>query len=157
IAGEDLGYTRLRENKLFISPMPLLRGQQTAREVVRALILHEYGHHLYHKGDDPEAVCERAQQEQMHPLLSRVGDGHRERTLRARDANFGDQLKMLGAFAFQHTAREVPVETLLNSLRSQAFAVLSQTSLGVARRHGCVAVNSGRILQQMERAGVSFA
>lgn len=157
IAGEDLGYTRLRENKLFISPMPLLRGQQNAREVVRALILHEYGHHLYHKGDAAEAVWQQAEAEKMHPLLNLVSDEHLERNLRARDANFGDQLKMLGAFAFQHTAREVPVETLLNALRSQAFAVLSQTSLGVARKHGCVSVNSGRILAQMERAGVSFA
>src|SRR5207237_117446 len=61
IAGEDLGYTRLRENKLFISPMPLLRGQQNAREVVRGLILHEYGHHLYHKGEEAENVWEQAQ------------------------------------------------------------------------------------------------
>jgi hypothetical protein len=157
IAGEDLGYTRLRENKLYITPMPLLRGQQNAREVVRALILHEYGHHLYHKGEEAERIWEQSEEEYLQRLLNLVSDEHLERNLRARDGSFGDQLKMLAAFAFQHTAREVSVETLVNTLRGQSFAVLSNTHLGVARRHGCVAVNSGKILLQMERAGLSFA
>jgi hypothetical protein len=157
IAGEELGYTRLRENKLFISPMPLLRGQQNAREVVRGLIVHEYGHHLYHKGDEAEAVWERAEQERLHRLLNLVSDEHLERNLRARDQSFGDQLKQLGAYAFQHTARDVPVETLLRALRSSAFAVLSATHLGVSRKKGCVLVSSGKVLMQMEKAGMSFA
>jgi hypothetical protein len=157
IAGEDLGYTRLRENKLYITPMPLLRGQQNAREVVRALILHEYGHHLYHKGDEAERTWEQSEEERLQGLLNLVSDEHLERNLRARDGTFGDQLKMLAAYAFQHTAREVSVETLLNVLRGQSFAVLSSTHLGVARKHGCVVVHSGKVLLHMERAGLSFA
>jgi hypothetical protein len=157
IAGEDLGYTRLRENKLFISPMPLLRGHQNAREVVRALILHEYGHHLYHKGEAAEEVWEEAERERMHRLLNLVSDEHLERNLRARDGAFGDQLKQLAAYAFQHTGREVDVNALLGGLRGRAFAVLSNTHLGVARKSGCVSVSSGRILLQMEKAGLSFA
>jgi hypothetical protein len=157
IAGEELGYTRLRENKLFISPMPLLRGQQNAREVVRGLILHEYGHHLYHKGESAEQVWQQAEQEKLHKLLNLVSDEHLERNLRVRDGSFGDLLKQLGAYAFQHTAREVSVESLLGALRGQAFAVLSTTHLGVARQNGCVLVSSGKVLLQMERAGMSFA
>lgn len=157
IAGEDLGYTRLHENKLYVSPLPILRGQQDSREVVRALILHEYGHHLYHKGETADAVWQQAQDEKLHRLLNLVSDEHLERNLRTKDQSFGDQLKKLGAYAFQHTTREVPVFTLLEALRSQAFAVLTQTSLGVARKPGCVAVNNGRVLLQMEKAGMSFA
>jgi hypothetical protein len=157
IAGEELGYTRLNENKLYISPLPILRGQQNSREVVRALILHEYGHHLYHKGEEAEEVWRQAEEERLHRLLNLVSDEHLERNLRARDGAFGDQLKQLAAYAFQHTAREVPVHTLLDALRGRAFAVLTQTHLGVARKPGCVLVSSGRVLQQMERAGVSFA
>jgi hypothetical protein len=157
VAGEDLGYTRLRENKLFISPLPLLRGHPNAREVVRALILHEYGHHLYHKGAGAEEVWEEAESKRLHRLLNLVADEHLERNLRARDQGFGDQLKQLAAYAFQHTAREVPVDALLNGLRGRAFEVLTGTHLGVARKFGCVALSSGRILLQMEKAGLSFA
>jgi hypothetical protein len=157
IAGEALGYTRLRENKLYISPLPLLRGQQNGREVVRGLILHEYGHHLYHKGEGAEAIWEGAQAQGVGKLLNLVSDEHLERNLRVMDESFGNQLKQLGAFAFQHTAREVAVQTLLDALRGRAFDVLSRTHLGVARRDGCVLVNSGRALLEMERAGISFA
>jgi hypothetical protein len=157
IAGEQLGYTRLRENKLYITPMPLLRGQMHAREVVRALILHEYGHHLYHKGEAAEAVWQQAENEGLKRLLNLVSDEHLERNLRALDRGFGDQLKLLAAYAFQHTAREIDVESLLAALRSYAFEVLTATHLGMARRSGCVAVASGRILLQMEKAGLSFA
>jgi hypothetical protein len=157
IADEQLGYTRLNENKLYISPMPLLRNHQNAREVVRALILHEFGHHLYHRGPEAEAVWDEADQEGLGRLLNLVSDEHLERNLRARDQSFGDQLKQLAAYAFQHTAREIDVETLLRSLRSKAFEVLTETPLRVARRRGCVSVSSGRILAQMEKAGLSFA
>jgi hypothetical protein len=157
IAGEELGYTRLRENKIYVSPMPLLRGQQNAREVVRGLILHEYGHHLYHKGEEAEAVWEQAEQEKLGRLLNLVSDEHLERNLRVRDGAYGDMLKQLGAYAFQHTAREVSVEALLAGLRGEAFGVLSNTHLGVARKPGCVVVSSGKVLLQMEKAGMSFA
>lgn len=157
IAGEELGYTRLNEQKLYISPLPLLRGQKNGREVVRGLILHEYGHHLYHKGAEAEAVWQQAEQEKLHRLLNLVSDEHLERNLRVADQSFGDQLKQLGAFAFQHTAREVQVLSLLEGLRGHAFAVLTRTHLGVARKYGCVAVTNGRILHEMERAGMSFA
>src|SRR5262249_38707804 len=101
IADEQLGYTRLNENKLYISPMPLLRNHQNAREVVRALILHEYGHHLYHRGPEAEAVWDEADQQGLGRLLNLVSDEHLERNLRARDQTFGDQLKQLAAYAFQ--------------------------------------------------------
>jgi hypothetical protein len=156
IAGEALGYTRLRENKLYISPLPLLRGHQNGREVVRALILHEYGHHLYHKSDGGEEVWDQSEKEGLQRLLNLVSDEHLERNLRARDRHFGDQLKQLAAYAFQHTSREVQIDVLLGGLRGRAFEVLSATHLGVARREGCVVVSSGRILLQMEKAGLSF-
>lgn len=157
IANEQLGYTRFRENKLYITPMPLLRGVQNGREVVRALILHEYGHHMYHRGKEAEAVWQKAQNEQMHSLLNLVSDEHLERNLRSLDTEFGDQLKMLGAYAFQHAAREFAVDGLLNTLGGQAFEVLTTVPLGAARQRGCLAVSSGRLLREMERTGMSFA
>jgi HEAT repeats len=156
IAGEELGYTRLRENKVFVSPMPLLREQLHAREIVRGLILHELGHHLYHKGEGAEEVWNEAQRENMHPLLNLVSDEHLERNLRARDRGFGDQLKLLDSYAFQHSMREVPVAQLLETLQGRAFEVLVNTPLRLARKPDCVLVSNGRILLEMERAGMSF-
>jgi hypothetical protein len=157
IAGEQLGYTRFRENKLYITPMPLLRGVPYAREIVRALILHEYGHHMYHRGDASEAVWRQSEQEGLQRLLNLVSDEHLERNLRALDRNFGDMLKMLGSYAFQRSTRELAVENLLYTLQGSSFDVLVGTPLRTARRRGCVSVESGAILAQMERAGMAFA
>jgi hypothetical protein len=157
IAGEELGYTRLNENKLYITPLPLLRSEESGREVVRALILHEYGHHLYHKGTEAEEVWQRAEEEKLQRLLNLVSDEHLERNLRSRDAGFGNELKQLAAYAFQHNARELAVETLLSALRGQAFSVLSRTRLAVARKPACVKVDSGWVMRQMEEIGMSFA
>src|SRR5262249_45239074 len=130
ISSEKLGYTRFSENKLYITPLPILRGEPYGREVVRALILHELGHHMYHRGAAAEAVWKQAEEEKLHSLLNLVADEHLERNLRARDREFGDQLKLLASYAFQHTTREFPVERLLASLQGRAFEVLSGTHLG---------------------------
>ncbi len=157
IASEKLGYTRFTENKIYITPLPILRGEMHGRQVVRALILHEYGHHMYHRGDEAQAVWRQAETEGLQRLLNLVSDEHLERNLRALDRRFGDQLKMLAAYAFQHTAREMPVADLLNVLQGRAFEVLSAAPLNVARRAGCVAVQNGKLLMLMEKAGLSFA
>jgi hypothetical protein len=157
IAGEQLGYTRLNQNKVFINPLPILRGEPHGRDTVQALILHELGHHLYHRGETQEQVWKDAETRGLARLLNLVADEHLERNLRAGDEEFGNKLKRLAAHAFQHAEREVPVETLLDGLQGQAFAVLTTTRLGAARRMGRVVVESGQILLEMERAGLSFA
>jgi hypothetical protein len=157
IAGQDLGYTRFEENKLYITPLPILRGDRHGRDVVEGLLLHEVGHHIYHRGPDKQSVWDAAARQQLHPLLNLVADEHLERNLRARDESYGDRLKKLAAFAFQHAAREIPVEQLLDALQGQAFAVLSAVRLGAARQPGCVTVEGGRALLEMEKAGLSFA
>jgi hypothetical protein len=157
IGGDDLGYTRLEENKLYINPLAMLRGDQNGQDTVEALILHELGHHLYHRGPEQQAVWEQAQHEGLGRLLNLVADEHLERNLRAHDTGFGDKLKRLGAYAFQHMSKELQVEELLGRLQGQAFEVLTATRLGAARRPGRVLVESGRLLLEMEKAGLSFA
>lgn len=157
IASEQLGYTRFTENKIYISPLPILRGEIHGREVVRALILHEFGHHLYHRGEEAQAVWRQSETESLQKLLNLVSDEHLERNLRALDRRFGDQLKLLAAYAFQHNAREIHVESLFAALQHRTFEVLSAAPMDVARRYGCVAVLNGRVLTLMEKAGLSFA
>jgi hypothetical protein len=157
LTDENLGYTRLRENKLFISPLPLLRGEAGGQEVVQALILHELGHHLYHRGEHEEQVWAQADNEGLGRLLNLVADEHLERNLRARNRQFGAWLQTLAAYAFQHTARQFPVDVLLGALGGRAFSVLTRVRLRLARRPGCVAISNGEVLQEMERAGLSFA
>lgn len=157
IGGEELGYTRLQESKIYITPMPILRGERNAGDVVRGLILHEYGHHMYHRGEEEEAIWEKAQNEGLGRLLNLVSDEHLERNLRALDDHFGDRLKKLAAYAFQHSKKEMPFEDLLNSLQGRAFEVLVGTRLQVARRRGGVIVDNGQLLLEMEKSGLSFA
>lgn len=157
IAGEGLGYTRLETQRIFINPLPLLRGEPHGREVVQGLILHELGHHVYHKGETAAEVWNQAGKEGLHRLLNLVSDEHLERNLRATEQEYGDKLKKLNAYAFQHGQREIDVNALLDGLQARAFAVLSAVRLGVARHKGRVAVQSGLVLQEMEQAGMSFA
>jgi hypothetical protein len=157
ITGKGLGYTRLDEDRLFISPLPLLLGAAHGREIVEGLILHELGHHLHHRGEAEAKVWKQAEDQGIHGLLNLVADEHLERKLRAVEASFGDRLKRLAAHAFQHTEREVPVAALLEGLGSRAFAVLSSTPLGLARAPQSVRVESGALLFEMERCGLSFS
>ncbi|MCA9069269.1 MAG: hypothetical protein KDA84_10120, partial [Planctomycetaceae bacterium] len=51
----------------------------------------------------------------------------------------------------------MPVEDLFHSLQGRAFQVLAGTRLQVARRRGCVVVDNGQLLLEMEKSGLSFA
>jgi hypothetical protein len=157
LAGDQLGYTRFTQNKVHVNVLPILRGLSNGRDVVEGLIVHELGHHVYHRGREAEAVWKRAEQEGLFKLLNLVSDEHLERNLRALEGGLGDRLKRLGAHAFLHAEREIAVGTLLDGLQGRAFEVLTATRLNAARKPGCVQVQSGRILLEMERAGLSFA
>ncbi|MFT3774023.1 MAG: VWA domain-containing protein [Minicystis sp.] len=155
--GPTLGYTRLEESRVFVSPLPILRRVPHGRAIVEGLILHELGHHLYHRGEEGTRAWKQAEKEGIFGLLNTVADEHLERNLRGVDAEFGDRLKRLGAHAFLHADKDVPVTDLLQSLGGSAFEVLTATRLDVAREDPCVRVASGAILQHMERAGLAFS
>ncbi|MEM7392203.1 MAG: hypothetical protein AAF492_07625 [Verrucomicrobiota bacterium] len=93
----------------------------------------------------------------MHELLNLVADEHLERNLRARDVRFGDRLKKLAAYGFQHSQREIEVDELLRTLGHYAFSVLTAIRLYPAREARHVMVENGRLLRELERLGLSFA
>ena len=157
IAGDQLGYTRLSGSKICVNPTPALRGEENGQEILRGLILHEIGHHKYHRGEPEAAVWQQAERQQLGGLLNLVADEHLERNLRGMDRDFGNKLKRLAAYAFQHASREIAVERLLACLRSRSFEVLSAVPLRAARNRGCVRVENGKVLAEAERAGLSFS
>ncbi len=156
IGGNDLGFTRLEQNRIFVSPLPILRREKNGEQIVEALILHELGHHMYHRGEHEQTVWKTAEDERLHSLLNLVSDEHLERNLRARERGFGDRLKRLGAYAFQHAKNDVNVTQLLLGLRSRAFEVLTRSRLRVSRDRNCVTLDNGQVLFEMERSGMSF-
>ncbi len=157
IGGDDLGYTRLQQPKIYINPLPMLRDHTHGNDVVEGLILHELGHHMYHADRTGIETFDQATKEKMHGLLNLVSDEHLERNIRAMDGGFGDKIKRLAAYAFQHSGKEVPFYTLLKSLKARTFEVLTATPLRVARSADCVKVDCGGLLFEMEKAGMSFA
>jgi hypothetical protein len=157
IAGQGLGYTRFEENRLYITPLPILRSERHGRAIVEGLLLHELGHHIYHRGPEKQAVWDEATRQGLHSLVNLVADEHLERNLRGLDEDFGDRLKKLTAYAFQHSVREVALGPLLNCLQARSFEVLTGVRLGVARKPDCVLIEGGRALLEMEKAGLSFA
>ncbi len=153
----DFGYTHLDQSKIYVSPLPLLRGDRHGADIVEALVLHELGHHVYHRGAKAAEVWKRAQRQGFFPVLNLVADEHLERNLRAMDAEYGDRLKRLAAYAFQHQRREWPVESLLGLLGGAAFDVLTRTPMTVAFDDASVVVESGALLRELDRLGNAYA
>ena len=157
IGGDDYGYTRLNENKIYINPLAIFQRKPHGREVVEGLILHELGHHIYHRGKGHQKIWDKAKNAGLHRLLNLVSDEHLERNLRAVDRRFGDKLKRLGAYVFQHTSKEFHYRSLLQVLHIHAFSVLSAKRMKIARRPECIKLMTRDLLQQMDKSDVSFS
>jgi len=157
IGGAEYGYTRLHQPSIYVNPLPLLRGERDGAEVLRGLILHELGHHRYNASPEGLELWKKAQSEGLASLFNLVCDEHLERNLRALDGSFGDSLKRLAAYAFQHAAQELRIRTLLHDvLGEQAFEVLSRARLEAARQPQHVRIKTGGLLQALEATGMSF-
>lgn len=153
----DLGYTELEHPVIYVSAIPLLAGHRNGKDIVEGLILHELGHHLYHKTDEHSRADEIAREEKLHTVLNIVNDEHLERNLRGTSREYGDRLKKLAAYAFQHLERELSADMLLSRLGHRAFRVLTRCRLKPARQAGHVVLRSGEVLMELERAGAGFA
>jgi hypothetical protein len=156
-AEREFGHTRLDGNRIYVSPLPMLRGDPHGRDIVEGLVLHELGHHVYHRGEAAAALWKRAQAEGLHHLLNLVADEHLERNLRAIEPAFGDRLKRLGAYAFQHAAQEIQVPVLLACLLGSAARALTATPLDVAFDANSVRLRRGAVLAELDRAGHPLA
>jgi len=151
------GYVRRNDPRVYVTPLPLLRGDPNGKDVVEGLILHELGHHRWHSGPANDSVWAAAEKVKMHRLLNLVADEHLERNLRALQPEWGDKLKRLAAYAFQHAAKEIEVSDLLRVLGVNAFAVLSSCSLELGHDPNRVRVDSGALLRTLSELGHSFA
>ena len=156
IGGEQFGYTRLNESRIFVNPLPLLREEQHGKQILQGLILHEIGHHIYHADPESQNVWQQAHKEKMGQLLNLVSDEQLERSLRAKDPVYGNDLKRLAAYAFQHNDRDMTFSELLHLLGVQAFSVLHQTPLRPSRRPHSVILSLGKLFFALEASGYSF-
>ncbi|HEV7557304.1 MAG TPA: hypothetical protein VGO00_17675, partial [Kofleriaceae bacterium] len=153
----DLGHTNLKSSEVFVSPLPMLRGEPHGQDVVEGLVLHELGHHIYHRGSGALELWKRAHAEGIGHLLNLIADEHLERNLRGVDAAYGDRLKRLDAYAFHHAPQEIPVAKLLASLRGSAARALIATDLGVAYDDKSVRLRRGEVIATLDRAGHPLA
>ncbi|AKF04792.1 vWA domain-containing protein [Sandaracinus amylolyticus] len=153
----QLGYTTMRSGDVHVTPLPIFQRERDGRTIVEALVLHEIGHHVFHGSDEAIAIWEKADEMGLVRLLNLVMDEHLERNLRAMEAEWGDRLKTLAAWAFRHSRNDVKLDLLLSILGAHAFDVLSATKLGVARDRAAITVESGAVLGALEARGHSFA
>lgn len=155
--GKGLGHTYLRQRRIFVSPLPLLRGDQGGEDALRGLVIHELGHHIYQGSLEAVAVAQRAAQRNLHRLLNLVEDEHLERNLRSRSEEYGRLLSRLTAYAFQHACREVPVADLLGSAMGLKLESIRGLDLQPAREAGHVQLHVGESLFRLEGRGSSLA
>ena len=156
IGGAAYGHTRLEHRSIYVNPMSFLRGERGGEDVLRGLIVHELGHHVYHAGPEGLAIWKDAEREKRHGLLNLVADEHLERNLRAQRQAHGDHLKVLAAHAFQHADRAIAVVDLVRMLGPRTFDVLVKSKIGVARAPEKVEVALGQLFLELERSGSSF-
>ncbi|CAN5890620.1 hypothetical protein BH11MYX2_BH11MYX2_09150 [soil metagenome] len=154
---KDLGYTFLDGNQVYVSALPMLRGEPNGIDVVEGLVLHELGHHAYHRGEEPQAIWKKAHEEGLGHLLNLIADEHLERNLRGVQPEYGDRLKRLGSYAFQHAPQEIKVTSLLQSMRGSSARALIGTELDVAFDEDAVRLRRGAILAQLEKHGHPLA
>ncbi|HKO58439.1 MAG TPA: hypothetical protein VJ276_21420 [Thermoanaerobaculia bacterium] len=153
----EIGMTYLGGRVIHFNPLPLLRGEMDGRRIVEAIILHEIGHHRWNGGAEWEAIQEEAVDEKLGSLLNLVQDEHLERNLRSIDTEWGDSLKILAAWAFQRTSRDFDIASLLALLQGAAYGVLVRAGMEPARDRSKVAINSGRLLRELEAHGSSYS
>jgi hypothetical protein len=156
-AERAFGHTYLDEDRVFVSALPILRGERNGRDIVEGLILHELGHHVYHRGKRAAAIWKEAADRGLFSLLNLIADEHLERNLRAVDTRFGDRLKRLGAYAFRHAASEIALTTLLDCLGSRSAAALIGTPLELAYDEAAVRIHRGAVLAELDAQGHPLA
>ncbi|HEY5952572.1 MAG TPA: vWA domain-containing protein [Kofleriaceae bacterium] len=149
----ELGHTKLDGSHIFISPLPMLRAETHGQDVVEGLVLHEIGHHMYHRSEPAQALWKQAHQEGIGHFLNLIADEHLERNLRARDPEYGDRLKRLGAYAFQHAPQEIKVAVLFDALGAATARAFTHAELEVAFDEDSVRVRRGAILGELDRTG----
>ncbi len=167
-----LGRTSLRSNRIDVSPMPILRpepddqtrlaaldpaGEPYGDVLVKALVLHEIGHHLHDADPESLSTAREAEREGLGRLLNLVADVFLERSMRREDPAHGKAFDLLTAWAFQRARCEVPVDLLFEKLGDHTLEVLTGVPLGRARERRSVRVGGGHLLLKLERAGHSFA
>lgn len=150
---QELGYTKLEGERIFVSVLPMLRGEAHGRDIVEGLVLHELGHHVYHRGEEAVKLWKQAHAEGIGHFLNLIADEHLERNLRGVKAEYGDKLKRLGAYAFQHAPQEIKVSVLLDALRASAAPALIAAELQVAYDEQSVRMRRGAILTELDRRG----
>ncbi|MEM9828718.1 MAG: hypothetical protein AAF958_19180, partial [Planctomycetota bacterium] len=157
IGGHDLGYTRMFEDRIYINPIAVLQNVKNADRIVRGLILHEFGHHVYHRGGEANKVWEEASRRGWHSLLNLVADEHLERNFRARDRQFADWLGALGNYAFNRGFQDMPLSNLLSLLGFRACEILQGGLARPSPQPGHLRLRGGVALQALERAGDSYS
>ena len=170
--GGALGCTVPGDSRVFVSPMPILRpehddatpstaldpeGEPYGDVLVKALILHEIGHHMYGADEASRAAAAEAARLGIGAVLNLVEDVYLERSMRREEPAFGRAFDLLTAWAFLRAKCDIPVEVLFEQLGERAMAVLSKVALGRARELSSVRLVGGQLLQELERAGSSWA
>ncbi len=150
---KELGHTRLDGHKIFLTALPMLRGEPHGRDIVEGLVLHELGHHVYHRSERAQEIWKQAHAEGIGHFLNLIADEHLERNLRAHDPAYGDRLKRLGAYAFHHAPQEIKLASLTRSLRGATAAALIAADLGVAYDETAVRLRRGAVLTELDRVG----
>jgi hypothetical protein len=131
----------------------MLRGEAHGQDVVEGLVLHEIGHHVYHRSEEAQKLWKQADDEGIGRFLNLIADEHLERNLRAVDPEYGDRLKRLGAYAFQHAPQEIKVAVLFDALGANSARAFTAAALDVAFDEEAVRVRRGAILGELDRAG----
>lgn len=114
-----------------ISDVPLLSGHPHGGDVMRGLILHEIGHHLYDIGRRGQRTMGGiASAEGVRIIFDILIDEQLERRLRSRNPRWGVWLDRLASYAFAQERQTVTVAALAEVVGQDAEAALAAVQAG---------------------------
>lgn len=113
VTQDELGYTHPtgigKAVSIFVNPRVL--AEPRGDRLLRALILHELGHHSAHFRDPTFGPAQvRANQAGLQRLFNKVLDEHLERRLRSFNAAWGEMLDALAAWVFKSAPLLLDIE-----------------------------------------------
>jgi hypothetical protein len=117
--------------RIRVNPGPMLTGHKHGEEIVKGLILHEIGHHLYDIGIRGQSTTHGiAKSEGLGQIYAILLDERLERNMRSLDPEWGKYLDRLNAHVYNQDLTEVPLELLAELLEWDGEQVRQEIRAG---------------------------
>ncbi len=137
---------------IFITDLPVASGHPQGVEIMKGLVLHELGHHLYDIGVKGSRTCQgMAKADGVKHLYDVLRDERLERALRSRRPQWGAYFDQLASYAFAQRDHYVGLDEYAKVCRlsppALKLAIIRAQVPGRLTVHGAVSLRCADLLR----------